>query len=75
MQITDLGPANTRLCSLITSVADADLGRPTPRSTEYTMGDLLITLQGSRSPRRRGGQGGRRGREHGTVGRRGQAGH
>lgn len=45
MQITDLGPANTRLCSLITSVPDADLGRPTP-CTEYTVGDLLDHIAG-----------------------------
>lgn len=45
MQITDLGPANTRLCSLITSVADTDLARPTP-CTEYTVGDLLDHIAG-----------------------------
>jgi uncharacterized protein (TIGR03086 family) len=41
----DLGPANARLCSLIRSAADADLGRPTP-CTEYTVGDLLDHIAG-----------------------------
>jgi uncharacterized protein (TIGR03086 family) len=45
VQITDLGPANTRLCSLVTSVADTDLDRPTP-CTEYTVGDLLDHIAG-----------------------------
>lgn len=45
MPMIDLGPANTLLCSLIRSVADADLHRPTP-CTEYTVGDLLDHIAG-----------------------------
>lgn len=45
MPMVDLGPANTWLCSLIRSVADADLGQPTP-CTEYAVGDLLDHIAG-----------------------------
>lgn len=42
---TDLGPASDRLSSLISSVADGDLGRPTP-CTEYAVGDLIDHIAG-----------------------------
>jgi uncharacterized protein (TIGR03086 family) len=45
MTITDLGPATSRLCTVIQSVADVDLQRPTPCSA-YTVGDLLDHLAG-----------------------------
>jgi uncharacterized protein (TIGR03086 family) len=45
MAITDLGPAADRLCTLIESVPDSDLGRPTP-CTDYSVGDLLDHIAG-----------------------------
>jgi uncharacterized protein (TIGR03086 family) len=45
MPIADLGPAADRLCTLIGSVSEEDLTRPTP-CVNYTVGDLLDHLQG-----------------------------
>jgi uncharacterized protein (TIGR03086 family) len=45
MTITDLGPATTRLCTVIRSVSDVELPQPTP-CREYTVGDLLDHLSG-----------------------------
>jgi uncharacterized protein (TIGR03086 family) len=45
MAMTDLAPATDRLCALLETVSDGDLGRPTP-CTEYTVGDLLDHIRG-----------------------------
>lgn len=45
MPAIDLHPAAENLNALISSVADGDLGRPTPCS-EYTVGDLLDHIAG-----------------------------
>lgn len=46
MPKTDLGPATTRMCTLITRVDESDLDHPTPCS-DYTVGDLLDHIRGA----------------------------
>ena len=46
MPMIDLHPTADSLGSLISTVPDGDLGRPTP-CTEYTVGDLLDHIAGS----------------------------
>src|SRR5689334_14546108 len=41
----DLGPATDQLAALVRSVADDQLGRPTP-CPDYTVGDLLDHIDG-----------------------------
>jgi hypothetical protein len=66
MTITDLGPAATRLCAVIQSVADGDLARSTPCS-EYAVGDPLDHRTGVTSLRCGRDEKRRRGIHHGPF--------